>query len=111
MLYWFDDFNATYSTTNTITKRMLSIGRKFDISLKVLKNWAKIVQEDLLDRNMSNTRSLGDVKQSVDDINNKLIRVLEELKETKNMNTALKEEVHDMKKMISEMHSVIVGNH
>eukprot|EP00957_Ditylum_brightwellii_P032561 2467484-Ditylum_brightwellii.AAC.1 len=27
------------------------------------------------------------------------------------MNTALKEEVHDMKKMISAIHSVIVGNH
>eukprot|EP00957_Ditylum_brightwellii_P086090 6550441-Ditylum_brightwellii.AAC.1 len=71
---------------------MLSIGRKFDISLKALKDWSKIVQEDLLDRKMSSTRSLGDVKQNVDDINNKVIRALEELKEAKNMNTALKEE-------------------
>eukprot|EP00957_Ditylum_brightwellii_P037524 2838371-Ditylum_brightwellii.AAC.1 len=27
LLYWFDDSNTTYLTTNTITKRMLSIGR------------------------------------------------------------------------------------
>eukprot|EP00957_Ditylum_brightwellii_P087416 6653867-Ditylum_brightwellii.AAC.1 len=77
---------------------MLSVGRKFDISLKVLKDCAKIVWEDLVDRKISNTRSLCDVKQSIDDINNKVIRFLEELKDTKNMNTALKEEVHYMKK-------------
>ena len=45
LFYWFDDFNATYNSTNMVTKLVLRICRKFEINLQMLKEWGKSVNK------------------------------------------------------------------
>ena len=68
LLYWFDNLNDTYKSTNIATKRTLIIGRKCDINLQMLKEWGKSVKKDLSERCVSNISSLGDVVQVINDI-------------------------------------------
>ena len=81
LLYWFDDFNATYKSTNMATKRMLSIVRKFRINLQILKEWRKVVRMDSSERFVSNIRNLGDVSQGINDIQVKLVISIEQLRD------------------------------
>eukprot|EP00957_Ditylum_brightwellii_P016561 1244694-Ditylum_brightwellii.AAC.1 len=65
---------------------MLTIGRKFSIGFQQLKDWGKTVRDDIFDRCANNVKALGDVLPSINDMQSKLVRVLEELKESKEMN-------------------------
>ena len=58
-----------------------------------------------------NSRSLGDVSQVINDIQEKLVRVLEQLRDAKISNEELKERVCKFAGMITEIHSVITDNH
>ena len=77
----------------------------------MLKEWIKSVRKDLSKKCVSNIISLGDVAQVINDIQEKVVRVLEQLRDTKNSNEELKENVYKFELMITEMHSVIVDNH
>ena len=111
LLFWFDEFNSRYNSTNIVTKRMLTIGRKFGIDFQQLKDWGKAVRDDLFDRSTKNVKTLGDVLPSINDMQSKLVRVLQELKESKEANVELKEKIGRLDGMIVEMHSVIVQNY
>ena len=81
LLYWFEDFNAIYKSTNMATKRMLSIVRKFEINLQILKEWKKVVGMDSSERCVSNIRSLVDDAQGINDIQVKLARLIDQLRD------------------------------
>ena len=72
LLYWFDDFNATYKSTNMANKRMLSIVRKFEINIQLLREWRKVARIDSSESCVSNIRSLGYVAQGINFIQVKL---------------------------------------
>ena len=59
------------------TKRMLSIVRKFEINLQILKEWKKVVRMDSSEMCVSSIRSLGDVAQGINDIQVKLVILIE----------------------------------
>ena len=65
LLYWFDNFNDTYKSTNMAAKRMFSIGRNFEINLQMLKEWVKSARKYLNERCVSNIRILEDVAQII----------------------------------------------
>ena len=62
---------------------MLSIGRKFEINIQMLKEWGKPVRKDFSEWCVSKIRSLGDVAQGINDIQEKLTRLLDQLRDAK----------------------------
>ena len=62
---------------------MLIIGRKFEINIQILKEWGEAVSKDLSKRCVSNIRSMGDVAQGIDYIQENLVRVLKQLGDKK----------------------------
>ena len=111
LLYWFEDFNTTYKSTKTATKRMLRIGRKFEINIKTVKEWGKSMIKDLSERCVSNIRRMGDVAHGINYTHEKLVIVLEQLRYEKKSNEELKENMCKFEGMITEMHSVSMDNH
>ena len=63
------------------TKIMLRIVRKFEINIQMLKEWGKEVRIESSERCVSKTRSLVDVAQGINDIKNKLVIVLDQLRD------------------------------
>ena len=60
------------------------MGRKLDINLQMLKEWVKPARKYLSERCVSNIRSLENVAQGINDINENLVILLEELSDAKN---------------------------
>ena len=60
---------------------MLRIVKRFEINIQMLKEWGKEVRIDSIERCVSNTRSLVDVAQGINDIKNKLVIVLDQLRD------------------------------
>ena len=62
---------------------MLRIGRIFDINIQMLKEWGQTVSKDLSKMCVSNISGLGDISQGINDTQEKLVRVLEQLRDEK----------------------------
>ena len=90
---------------------MLRIVRKFEINIQMLKEWGKEVRIESSERGVSNTRSLVDVAQGINEIKNNMVRVLDQLTDAKSFNEELKENVCKFEGMITEMHSVNMDNY
>ena len=68
-----------------VTKIMFSIGRNFEINLQMLKKWVETVRKDLSERCVSDTRSLGNVTQGINYVQEKLVRVIWQSRNEKNV--------------------------
>ena len=65
------------------TKRMLSTDKKFEMNFQMLKERGKAVRKDISERCVSDIRSLVNVAKRINDIQDNLVRVIEQLRDEK----------------------------
>eukprot|EP00957_Ditylum_brightwellii_P070494 5356574-Ditylum_brightwellii.AAC.1 len=89
---------------------MLNVGANFYITIETLKEWSRAVRDDPKRSIITEVKSLAGVGKKIKEIQKKVIDLYEEVKQVSGQNAVLIDRFKSMEKMMTKMHSVLMGN-
>eukprot|EP00957_Ditylum_brightwellii_P046470 3526564-Ditylum_brightwellii.AAC.1 len=94
---------------NILTMRMLTAGKKFCIKHDTFIGWRQTLKKDLAERSIVPMEKITDIASCMDNVQQKMALLTIEIRETKAEVAYPRKENADLRVLVEEMHSFLIG--